>query len=276
MVDKGGERHRSRGMDITENSTASTPTVTVVTGGNGGIGLGLASGLARRGGSIAIWARNEGKSAAAVELLQALGGRAIALPCDVADEADVDRAMAMTLDHFGHVDCLFANAGIPGESVRFVELELETWRQVFGVNVEGAFLCLRAAARHMVQRGGPGSLVGISSIAAQYGAPRKAHYAASKTALLSLMRSLAVELAPQQIRCNTLSPGWFDTDLIGADSSFGGRSHDQFRTVTEGRTPARRWGRQDDLDKVAAFLADPSLSFHTGDELTLDGGYTIT
>jgi NAD(P)-dependent dehydrogenase (short-subunit alcohol dehydrogenase family) len=249
---------------------------TVVTGGNGGIGLGLASGLARRGGSIAIWARNDEKSAAAVDLLESLGGRALAVSCNVSDEADVDRAMAATLDHFGRIDCLFANAGIPGESVPFVELELEMWRHVFGVNVEGAFLCLRAAARHMVERGGPGSLVGISSIAAQYGAPRKAHYAASKTAIVSLIRSLAVELAPQQIRCNTLSPGWFDTDLIGAGSGFGGRSNGRFRTVTEGRTPARRWGRQDDLDTIAAFLADPSLSFHTGDELTLDGGYTIS
>jgi NAD(P)-dependent dehydrogenase (short-subunit alcohol dehydrogenase family) len=257
------------------DNTPTATTISVITGGNGGIGLGLASGLARRGGSIAIWARNDEKSAAAVELLETLGGRALAVSCNVADEADVDRAMALTLDHFGRVDCLFANAGTPGGSVRFVELELETWRQVFGVNVEGAFLCLRAAARHMVQRGGPGSLIGISSIAAKYGAPRKAHYAASKTAIVSLMRSLAVELAPQQIRCNTLSPGWFDTDLIGAGSGFGGSKHDQFRTVTEGRTPARRWGRQDDLDTIAAFLADPSLSFHTGDELTLDGGYTI-
>jgi NAD(P)-dependent dehydrogenase (short-subunit alcohol dehydrogenase family) len=232
--------------------------------------------LARRGGSIAIWARNDEKSAEAVERLESLGGRALAVSCNVADEADVDRATALTLDHFGRIDCLFANAGIPGESVRFVELKLETWRQVFGVNVEGAFLCLRAAARHMVQRGGPGSLVGISSIVAQYGAPRKAHYAASKTAIVSLMRSLAVELAPQQIRCNTLSPGWFDTDLIGASSGFGGRDDDRFRRVTEGRTPARRWGHQDDLDAIAAFLADPSLSFHTGDELTLDGGYTVS
>jgi NAD(P)-dependent dehydrogenase (short-subunit alcohol dehydrogenase family) len=262
-------------MDSTPPPISVITATTVITGGNGGIGLGLASGLARRGGSIAIWARNDEKSAAAVELLETLGGRAFAVSCDVADEADVDRAMALTLDHFGRVDCLFANAGIPGGSVRFVELELETWRQVFGVNVEGAFLCLRAAARHMVQRGGPGSLVGVSSIAAQYGAPRQAHYAASKTAMVSLMRSLAVELAPQQIRCNTLSPGWFDTDLIAAGSGFGGRVHDQFRAVTEGRTPVRRWGRQDDLDTIAPFLADPSLSFHTGDVLTVDGGYTI-
>ena len=123
--------------------------------------------------------------------------------------------MAATLADHGKVDSLFANAGVGGV-VPFVDMTLDEWRRVMAVNLDGAFLTLRAAARHLVERGEGGSLVGVSSVSAIHGAPRMEHYAASKTALLALVRGLAVELARHRVRCNALLPGWTDTDMIEA------------------------------------------------------------
>jgi NAD(P)-dependent dehydrogenase (short-subunit alcohol dehydrogenase family) len=172
---------------------------------------------------------------------------------------------------------MFASAGITGRSVPFLEMQLEDWRTVLRVNVEGSFLCLQAAARHLVERRRGGALIGVSSIAPRYGAPGKHAYAASKSAISSLMRSLAVELAPYSIRCNTISPGWIETDMIGPGSAYAANAAeaDRLRRWTVRRTPVQRWGRPDDLGVVAAFLADPTLVFHTGDDVVVDGGYTI-
>jgi len=245
--------------------------VAVVTGGNRGIGLGLAEGVAAAGASVAIWARDAGRNAEACRHLKefAPGAQAVAYTCDVTDEDQVEAAMAATLADLGRVDSLFANAGVGG-TTPFLEMSLAEWRRVMAVNLDGAFLSLRAAARHLVERGEGGALVAVSSVSAIHGAPRMEHYAASKTGLLALIRGLAVELARHRVRCNAILPGWTDTELIEP-----GKENPRWVEATITRTPVRRWGRPSDLRDIAAFLADPSLGFHTGDSIVVDGGYSI-
>jgi len=144
------------------------------------------------------------------------------------------------------------------------------WRNVMKVNLDGAFLCLREAARVLVRQEQGGSLVGVSSTSSIHGAPGQEHYAASKTAMLGMMRSLAVELARHRIRCNSLIPGWTETDLTAS-----ARENQKFIDNTTKRTPVRRWATPSDFETVGAFLADPTLTFHTGDNLVVDGGYTV-
>lgn len=245
--------------------------VALVTGGNGGIGLGMALGLAQAGADVAIWGTNEAKNAAAEEELTRTGRRVVALRCDVRDEAEVEAAFARTVAELGKVDSVFANAGVgPTRMAPFMDMTLEEWRAVFAVNVEGAFLTLRAGARHFVERGEGGSLVAVSSTASIHGAARNEHYGASKTALIALVRGLAVELARYRIRCNTLLPGWTETEMTAK-----GREHEKFVENTTYRTPVRRWGRPDDFAAAAVYLADPRLVFHTGDTMVVDGGYTV-
>jgi NAD(P)-dependent dehydrogenase (short-subunit alcohol dehydrogenase family) len=246
-----------------------TGRVVVVTGGNTGIGLGLAKGVAQAGASVAIWARNEERNEKAVAELSALGAEATWERCDIGDEAQIEAAMESTIRRHGKVDTLFANAGIYGDSA-FVDMTLDEWRRVLQVNLDGTFLSLRAAARHLVDRGEGGSLIAVSSTASIHGAPRKAHYAVTKTGAIALIRSLAVELARYKIRCNALLPGWTDTDLLADAKTF-----QKFVDNTTSRTPVRRWGTPEDFAEVAVFLADPSIVFHTGDTMVVDGGYTI-
>lgn len=243
--------------------------VVIVTGGNSGIGLGIARGVARAGASVAIWSRRQQRNAEAVAELQRLGAAAIGVRCDVSDEGNVAAAMRETLDRFGRLDCLVANAATIGKQP-FTDMPLGEWHRVLQVNLDGAFLCLREAARVLVGQGQGGSLVAVSSTSAIDGAPGQQHYAASKTALLAVMRALAVELARHKIRCNSLLPGWTDTELLAE-----AKTHETFVTATISRTPVRRWATPHDFETAGAFLADPSLLFHTGDSLVIDGGYTI-
>ena len=246
--------------------------VSLVTGGNGGIGYGLAVGLLAVGADVVIAGRNAAKTQAAVERL---GSRFVArrvrgLTCDVADDADVDAMVAVVVDEFGRIDSCFANAGISASTPAVWELSTEEWRRVMAINLDGAFFTLRATARHMVERGGGGSLVAVSSTSAIHGAPNQPHYATAKTGLLGLVRSMAVALARHQIRVNSLVPGWTDTDLLEPV-----KGNTKFVENTTHRTPVRRWADPEEFGSVAAFLADPGATFHTGDAVVMDGGYTI-
>jgi NAD(P)-dependent dehydrogenase (short-subunit alcohol dehydrogenase family) len=244
--------------------------VAVVTGGNGGIGLGLAQGLAEAGADVAIWGTNADKNARAVEALAATGRRVEALVADVADETSVDEAFAETLRLLGRVDSCFANAGIGVAPAKFVDMTLADWRRVNAVNLDGTFLTFRAAARHMVERGGGGALVATSSLTALEAAPRSEHYAASKAGVLALVRSLAVELARYEIRVNALIPGWVETDLnrefLASDGAQG---------AILPRVPVRRWAQPADLAPAAVYLATPQARYHTGDSLVIDGAYRL-
>ena len=242
----------------------------IITGGNGGIGLGLAEGIAEAGGAVAIWARNEEKNTDAVRALQDIGGEAKSYICDVSNEEEVIRTLASTVKDFGRVDGLFANAGRGGTGTPLVDTSLEDWRKVMAVNLDGVFLCLREASRQLISQGSGGSLVAVSSTSAIHGAAGNEAYGTAKTAVTGLVRALAVSLARFQIRVNCLLPGWTVTEL--ASPAF---ENEYFREVTTKRTPVRRWADPREFKEVGAFLADPSQTFHTGQQVCVDGGYTI-
>ena len=247
--------------------------VALVTGGNSGIGLGMARGLARCGADVAIWGTNAERNAAAVDELAALAGhgdRVRSWRCDVGDEDAVAESFAATLAHFGRVDSCFANAGVVGSGARFVDTTLEDWRAVTRVNLDGAFLTLRAAARHMVERGGGGVLVGTSSVSTVHGAPRAQSYAASKAGLTAIIKGCAVELARHGINAHSVVAGWTETPLASR------RLHDErFERAVMPRMPQRRWGEPDDFARLAVYLAGGVGGFHTGDEIVVDGAYSI-
>lgn len=243
--------------------------VALITGGNGGIGLGMARGLAKAGAAIAVWGRNPDKNAASVAELTALGAQAESFAVDVTNEAEVVATMAATVKRFGRVDSCFANAGV-GVAAAFTEMTVADWNGVMDINLVGAFLTFREACRHMIERGGGGKLIGIASIGSIHGMPKQAQYSASKAGLCALVRSLAVELARHDIQANTILPGWIETDMTE-----GARSWDKLRETVVQRTPARRWGRPEDFEGVAVYLASRASDFHTGDTLRVDGGYAV-
>jgi NAD(P)-dependent dehydrogenase (short-subunit alcohol dehydrogenase family) len=188
---------------------------------------------------------------------------------DVAHEEQIIETMAATVADLGRVDSLVANAGV-GAGAAFTDLSLDTWRYVQRINSEGAFLCFREAARHMIERGDGGALIGVSSGTAIDGAARNQAYAHSKAGMLALVRGLAVELARYGIRANSIIPGWIDTDMTA-----GAQMNPKLMENTTKRTPVRRWGVPSDLGPAAVFLADPTNAFHTGDVIVVDGGYSI-
>ena len=247
-----------------------TGHVALVTGGNSGIGLGMAHGLAQSGADVCIWGTNAERNAAAAAELEKHGGKVAAVRCDVGDEDQVARAFAETLERFGRVDSCFVNAGIVGRDTPFVETSLEEFRRVTRVNLDGAFLTLRTAAAHMVERGGGGVLVGTSSVSAIHGAPRGQAYAASKAGLSAMIRACAVELARYGINAHSILAGWTDTPLAS------GKLHNEkFEREVMKRMPHRRWGKPTDFARLAVYLACGVGGFHTGDEIVVDGAYSI-
>lgn len=251
-----------------------TGKVALVTGGNGGIGLGMARGLAAQGASVVIWGNKPEKNAAALETLRAFGGEARCARVDVADEAAVAAGIAAIVEEFGRIDVAIANAGISLSRKDMFDISIEDFRRVEDVNVHGVFFTLREAARHMIARGEAGerggSLVSIASTASIHGAARNEHYGASKGAVVSLTRAMAVELAPAGIRVNAVLPGWTRSDLTERLQGW-----DKFNDAILSRTPVRRWGEGDDFSAIAAYLASDASSFHTGDAIVIDGGYTV-
>lgn len=243
--------------------------VALVTGGNSGIGLGMTTALAQAGAGVCVWGTNEAKNAAALERLQATGANALALRCDVSDEAAVDAAFRQTVDYFGRVDSCFANAGIGGGAPSFAEFSTDQWRRVLGVNLDGVFFTFRAAARHMIERGDGGRLIATSSVSAIHGAARNQAYASTKGAVLAMIRGLAVELARYQITANTIIPGWIETPMT--ERTF---ANERFSDVVLKRVPERRWGTGDDFGGLAVYLASDASAYHTGDQFVIDGGYT--
>ncbi|MCU0881933.1 MAG: SDR family oxidoreductase [Hyphomonadaceae bacterium] len=251
-----------------------TGHVALITGGNRGIGLGMADALARAGAGVAIWGRKADANAAAVEALSAHGTAVKAWQVDVADEAAVVAAMADTADTMGRIDSVFANAGVGFGAPSFVEMSTEVYRKTLSVNLDGVFFTLREACRHMVARakaGDPGgSLVGVASLAAIEGAARNEAYAATKGAVISMIKSIAVEHARYGVRANAILPGWIATDMTEL-----AQNSPAFSEKVIPRVPARRWGTPDDFGGIAVYLASAASTYHTGDTLVVDGGYAI-
>jgi len=243
----------------------------LITGGNGGIGLGMARSVAAAGANVIIWGRNTEKLKVAAGQLQDFDVAVNAVEVDVSDEAAVMRGFSQSLEAAGgRIDTVIANAGVGGDGSRFPEVTLEEWRRVMTTNLDAVFLVFRAAALHMIEHGQGGALVAVSSTSAIHGAAGNEAYGTSKTALLGFVRALAVNLARHKIRVNALLPGWTKTDL--AQFAY---ANEKFRDNTIKRTPVRRWAEPDEMGPAAVFLADPSNSFHTGDSIVVDGGYTI-
>jgi NAD(P)-dependent dehydrogenase (short-subunit alcohol dehydrogenase family) len=251
-----------------------TGRVVVVTGGNGGIGLGMAEGLARAGATVSIWGRNAEKNERARLQLAELAGPVEARICDVTDRASVEAAFQATLAAHGRVDGCFANAGISGGGRRmFLDRTEEEWRRMFATNLDGAFHTFQVVGRHMKERaeaGDPfGRLVATSSMAALWGTAGAEHYAATKAGLNALVRALAVELARYGVTANAILPGWIRSDMTERL-----RSNEKFVANVLPRTPARRFGEPNDFAGIAVYLMSGASSFHTADCLVIDGGYT--
>lgn len=248
--------------------------VALVTGGNGGIGLGMAEALGQAGADIVIWGLNAQKNEAAHERLRATGSRVLVSAVDVSDEQSVIAGMAEALQVMGRLDFVAANAGIGGRGLPFHELGTADWRRVLDVNLDGAFWTLREACKHMVGRseaGDPGgSLLAVSSTSTIHGAARNEAYGASKGALLPLIKALAVAYGKHGIRANAILPGWTRSDMTAPL-----QASETFNTKAIGRVPMRRWGEPEDFGGVAVYLASDASRFHTGDAMVIDGGYTV-
>jgi len=243
--------------------------VAVVTGGNGGIGLGMAQGLAAAGARIVVAARNQSKSATAVRQLEQLGAQALAIAVDVADEASVNSLVQATLDQCGRLDILVNNAGT---NVRKVpqEYTLADWHHVLDTNLTSIFLACRAAYAPMKTVGG-GKIINIGSMMSIFGVPFSPAYGPSKGGVVQLTKSLATAWARDNIQVNAVLPGWIDTDLTrGARRQVEGLHENVLR-----RTPAGRWGTIEDMAGVAVFLASAASDFVTGTAIPVDGGYSV-
>jgi len=248
--------------------------VAVITGGNGGLGLGMARGLVKAGANVAIWARNAEKNRDAIsELVEYGGGEAIALACDVTQEYQIEAAMEATLAKFGRVDACFANAGRSGTGSTISEMSEQGWDSVMAVNARGPALTYKHVSRHMIERakgGGPGGkLIATSSGQSIMGVNKSSDYAASKAALNGLTRGAAFEMARYQITANALLFGYYETDITAA-------ANPKFAEWMEKRIPLRRPGDHAGLEGLAVFFASPHSDYITGQCLPVDGGLCIS
>src|SRR5258706_2579662 len=228
--------------------------VALVTGGNSGIGLGMAEAMAQAGADIVIWGTNPEKNLKAEGRLNTHGVRVLAQLVDVAEEAQVVEAMMEAATAMGRIDTVIANAGIGRGAPSFSEMTVETWRKVMSVNLEGAFLTCREACKHMVERakaGDPGgSIVVTSSLSAISGAARNEAYAATKGAVISMIKGIAVEHARYGVRANVILPGWIATDMTA-----GAQESPAFKEKVIPRVPARSWGEPEEFDGITIYMA---------------------
>lgn len=244
--------------------------VALVTGGNSGIGKGMAHGLHDAGAAVAIWGTNADRNAATVEELTADGGAPVAaFTVDVADEEAVAAGVAATLERFGQIDSCFANAGVAGRPTPIDEMSTAEWRRVTSVNLDGQFFTVRAVVAHMKTRRS-GSIVFTSSVSQSDGLPFSPHYAAAKAGVAAMARGLAVELARDGIRANAIVPGW-----TVAAMTEGLLSSEAAQAKILPRVPLRRWGVPADFEALAVWLASSGSSYFTGQTVVMDGGYSV-
>ena len=242
--------------------------VAFVTGGNGGIGLGMAKGMAAAGASIVIAGRNKTKAQSALSELRSLGAQAEFVDLDVVDEKACRQAIQNAVERFGRLDILVNNAGTTVRK-QPEDLTAQDWHLVMNTNLTSAFLCSQAAYPHMVRAGG-GKIINIGSMMSVFASSYAAPYSASKAGIVQLAKSMAVAWAKDNIQVNAVLPGWIDTELTqGARKQVQGL-HDKVLA----RTPAQRWGIPGDFAGIAVFLASPASDFITGVAIAVDGGYS--
>jgi 2-dehydro-3-deoxy-D-gluconate 5-dehydrogenase len=244
--------------------------VAIVTGGNGGIGLGMARGLADAGADIAVVGRNEAKSNAAATDLAARGVQAIAISADVTEQDAVTAMIERVGREFGRIDILINNAGINIRKPPHA-LELDEWHQVIDTNLTSAFLCSKAAYPALKSAGG-GKIINIGSMMSIFGASFAPAYAATKGGIVQFTRACACAWAADNIQVNAILPGWIDTDLTRSARQQVDGLHERVLA----RTPAARWGEIGDFSGIAVFLSSPASDFVTGTAIPVDGGYSIS
>ena len=243
--------------------------VAVVTGGNGGIGLGMAEGLAAAGASVVLAGRNATKGAAAAKQIADAGGKAAFAEVDVTSEASCRALIDNAAERHGRLDILVNNAGTNIRKVPDI-LTLEEWHAVMDTNLTSAFVCSHATYPHM-KKAGRGKIINIGSMMSIFAAPFSPAYAASKGGIVQFARACATAWAKDNIQVNSILPGWIDTDLTkGARREVEGL-HERVLA----RTPAGRWGDPKDFAGIAVFLASPASDFVTGTAIPVDGGYSV-
>jgi len=256
---------------MTSNIFDLTGKVALVTGGNSGIGLGFANGLAKAGADVVIWGRREPHNRTAERALRLHGGRVASREVDVSAESEVVEGMRAAVAEMGRLDCVVANAGFATQAP-LTEMTAEIYHSLLDVNLHGAFYTLREAAKHMVARsqaGDPGgSLILCGSGSIYQGVPTMAHYGTAKGALNSLAKALAAELGPHGIRANVIAPGFIITEMTQADPVLGA----QIAAAVAAKAPLGRAGRPEDLEGAVVYLASDASRYHTGDTLVIDGG----
>jgi 2-deoxy-D-gluconate 3-dehydrogenase len=246
-----------------------TGKVAIVTGGNGGIGLGMARGLAKAGAAIAIVGRNAAKSDAAVAEIKQEGGKAIAIAADVTDKDAVGAMIERTKRELGRIDILVNNAGTNIRKAPDV-LELEEWDSVMKTNLTSAFLCSKAV-HPVMKQGGGGKIINTGSMMSIFATSFSPAYAASKGGIVQFTRSCAIAWAPDNIQANAILPGWIDTELTKRARQEVDGLHDRVLV----RTPAARWGNIGDFAGIAVFLSSAASDFVTGTAIPIDGGFSI-
>jgi 2-deoxy-D-gluconate 3-dehydrogenase len=244
--------------------------VAIVTGGNGGIGLGMAKGLAQAGAAVVVAGRNAAKNAEAVAALRSANPQAqpMAVEVDVTQESGCEGLVRAAMERYGRLDILVNNAGT---NIRKApqDYSLDEWRFLIDTNLTSAFLCSKFAYAPMVKTGG-GKMINIGSMTSIFGAPFAAPYGATKGGIVQLTRAFASAWAKDNIQVNAVLPGWIDTDLTRQARKDVAGLHE--RVVA--RTPAGRWGVPDDFAGIAVFLASPAADFLTGTAIPVDGGYS--
>lgn len=242
----------------------------LVTGGSGGIGLGMARGLARAGAELVLWGRSPDRLEAAAADIGRFAPRVFTRSVDVSDEQAVDEGVAALVDELGGLDVVVVNAGIGSALQKFHESTTERYREVMATNLDGAYFTMRAASKVLVEQGSGGSMIVTSSLGALQGAGRNQPYAATKAAVLALANGCAVEFARNGIRVNSVLPGWIATGMTGPL-----QESDVFNTNVIGRVPLGRWGTPEDFEGIAVYLASDASSFQTGSTTLIDGGYSM-
>jgi 3-oxoacyl-[acyl-carrier protein] reductase len=238
--------------------------VSLVTGASRGIGRAIARELAARGATVLAAARDQEKLAQVVSEIVAEGGKALALPLDVADRAAVESAFAAILKAHGRLDHLINNAGITRDNL-VLRLKLEDWQQVLDTNLTGAFLCTQAALRPMLKQRS-GRIVNVTSVVGLTGNAGQANYAASKAGLVGFTRSVAREVASRSITVNAVAPGFIETDMTAAMT-------DKAREAVASQIPLGRVGQPEDVAAAVAFLVSDRAAYITGQVLAVDGGF---
>lgn len=242
--------------------------VAVVTGGNGGIGLGMAQGMADAGATIVVAGRNAEKADAALQQLHASGAEAAFIAVDVADDQSCADLITSSVAQFGRLDILINNAGMNNRK-QPDEYDMAEWRQVMDVNLNSAFACCQAAYPEM-QKAGGGKIINIGSMYSIFGGPYTVPYAASKGGIVQMTKGLATAWAKDNIQVNAVLPGWIDTELTQTAR----RVVDGLHENVLRRTPAGRWGEAGDMAGIAAFLASSASDYVTGTAIPVDGGYS--